>query len=123
MTVPILHQDKLLVASLPPDASDRDLRELLEVLAVRVGETGVDGVVVDVSALDVLDSFATRVLETVGQVVALRGASTVIAGIQPDVALAMVQLGVELAGVRTALDLGEGVRLLQREATDGHDGG
>lgn len=115
MPVPILRQDRLLIASLPPDATDRELSELLTELADQVGRVGARGVVVDVSALDVLDSFATRVLETVGQVTQLRGAATVIVGIQPDVAVAMVQLGVKLEGVLTALDLEDGMELLHQE--------
>ena len=123
MPVPILRQGRLLVASLPPDASDRDLQELTSSLAARVGESKADGVVIDVSALEVLDSFATRVLETVGQVTQLRGAATVVVGIQPHVAFAMVELGVTLDGVRTALDLGDGIDLLREEIADGHHGG
>ena len=124
MPVPILRQDKLLIASLPPAATDRELSELLTELAEQVGRIGARGVVVDVSALDVLDSFATHVLETVGQVTQLRGAATVIVGIQPDVAVAMVQLGVRLDGVLTALDLEDGMELLHQEVdTAGrHDG-
>ena len=122
MPVPILRQGRLLVASMPPEATDRDLHEFMASLAERVGESKADGVVIDVSALEVLDSFATRVLETVGQVAQLRGAATVVVGIQPHVAFAMVELGVTLEGVRTALDLGEGIDLLREEMADGHHG-
>ena len=113
-----MQQGRLLIASLPPTATDRDLRGLLDDLADRVGRVGARGVIVDVSALDVLDSFATRVLETVGQVSHLRGAAAVIVGIQPDVALSMVQLGVTLEAVHTALDLEDGIRLLRDQAGD-----
>lgn len=112
MPVPILRQGRLLIASLPPSATDRDLQDLLGDLADRVSEVGARGVIVDVSALDLLDSFATRVLETVAQVTRLRGAETVIVGIQPDVALAMVGLGAALGTIQTGLDLEDGIRAL-----------
>lgn len=115
MPVPILQQGRLLIASVPPTATDRDLRELQDDLAEQVGRVGARGVIIDVSVLDILDSFATRVLETVGQVSHLRGATTVIVGIQPDVALAMVQLGVTLDAVATALDLEGGLALLHEQ--------
>lgn len=112
MAVAILRQGRLLMASVPANATDQDLSELLDDLAWKVGEAAITGVVVDVSALEVLDSYATRMLETVGQVAQLRGAATVIVGIQPEVALTMVQLGVTFESVRTALDLEDGIRLL-----------
>jgi rsbT antagonist protein RsbS len=71
---------------------------------------------VDVTVLDVMDSFATRTVRDLAQMVRLRGAKTVIVGIQPEVAFAMVQLGLELGNVTTALDLEEGLALLQHEA-------
>ncbi len=71
--------------------------------------------IIDVTALDVLDSFATRTLRNIAAAARLRGAATVVVGIQPDVAIAIVQLGLTLEGVATALDLEEGLELL-REA-------
>ena len=68
--------------------------------------------VIDVTVLDVIDSFATRTLSTIAYTVKLRGADVVIVGIQPEVAFAMVQLGLTLDGVRTALDLDEGMAVL-----------
>lgn len=127
MAVPILRQGRLLVASLPASATDRDLRGLLDGVTDAVGDADSTGVVIDVSEIDVLDSFATRLLETIGQVVGLRGAATVIVGIQPGVALAMVQLGLTLETVGTALDLEDGIRHLHDQTggaqRDGHDGG
>jgi rsbT antagonist protein RsbS len=70
--------------------------------------------VIDVSALDVLDSFASRTLRGIAHAVRLRGAETVVVGIQPEVAFAMVQLGLRLDGVDTAIDLEEGLALLNR---------
>ena len=112
MRVPILRQGGCLIASVQDALSDADLRDLQHRLAEQVGENGVRGVVVDVTVLDVIDSFATRTLSTIASTVKLRGADAVIVGIQPEVAFAMVQLGLTLEGVRTALDLDEGLALL-----------
>jgi rsbT antagonist protein RsbS len=70
------------------------------------------GVIIDVTALDIMDSFASRTLREIAQMIRLRGAETVIVGIQPEVAFAMVQLGITLEGVVTALDLEEGLEYL-----------
>lgn len=114
MPVPILKQGDILVASIQAALSDKDLLELRDELATRVGRFRSRGVVVDLTALDVLDSFATRTLRGIAYVARLRGAETVVVGIQPEVAFAMVQLGLELEGVATALDLEEGLELLRR---------
>ena len=74
------------------------------------------GVIVDVTALDVMDSYASRTLRDIAHMTRLRGAETVIVGIQPEVAFAMVQLGLTLEGVATALDLEEGLEFLSRKA-------
>jgi len=111
--VPILKQGDFLIASIQAALSDKDLMDLRDELAERVGRFRTRGVVVDVTALDVLDSFATRTLRGLAYTTRLRGAHTVVVGIQPDVAFAMVQLGLNLDGVETALDLEEGLRLLR----------
>lgn len=112
MAVPILKQGDVLIASVQTAMSDQDLVQLQDDLAGKVGRFRAHGVVIDVSALDVLDSFATRTLRNLAEALRLRGATTVIAGIQPDVAFAMVQLGLTLDGIHTALDLDEGLDLL-----------
>src|ERR1044071_6400053 len=112
MAVPILKQGGVLIASLQTAVTDQDLVQLQEDLSERVGRFRSRGVVIDVSALDVMDSFATRTLRNLAQALKLRGATTVIAGIQPDVAFAMVELGLTLDGILTALDLEEGLDLL-----------
>jgi len=110
--VPILKQGAYLIASVQSALSDKDLLLLRDDLSAQVEKHRARGVVVDVTALDVIDSFATRMLRTVAEMVRLRGAATVIVGIQPEVALAMVQLGLYLGEVSTALDLEEGLALL-----------
>jgi len=114
MTVPILKQGNYLIATVQSALADRDLSQLRDDLAERVGRFRSRGVIVDVTALDVMDSFAVRTLRGMAQLVRLRGAKTVIVGLQPEVAFAMVRLGLELGDVATALDLEEGLSLLRR---------
>ena len=115
MEVPILKQGPYLIASVQTALSDRDMLELRDALVDRVGRYRSRGVVVDVTAMDVMDSFSTRVLRDITHMIRLRGAETVIVGIQPEVAFAMVQLGLMLEDVPTALDLEEGLSYLDRE--------
>src|SRR5215475_5537055 len=114
MHVPVLKQGDFLIASVQSVLSDADLLQLRDDLADRVGQFRSRGVIIDVTVLDVIDSFATRTLRAVAHMLKLRGAETVIVGIQPDVAFAMVQLGLTLEGVGTALDLEEGLSYLNR---------
>ncbi len=115
MQVPILKQGGVLIASVQSVLSDADLVQLRDNLAERVGTYRSRGVIIDVTVLDVIDSFATRMLRAVAHMLKLRGAETVIVGIQPDVAFAMVQLGLTLEGVGTALDLEEGLAYLEEK--------
>jgi len=123
MPVPILKQRDYLIASVQAALSDSDLTELRDNLSSQVGRYRSRGVIIDVTVLDVIDSFATRTLRSVAHMLKLRGAQTVIVGIQPDVAFAMVQLGLTLEGVGTELDLEEGLahlgRLTKRRVKDG----
>lgn len=113
MSVPILKQGDILIASIQAALSDKDLVQLRDELAARIGKLRSRGVVIDLTALDVLDSFATRTIRGIAYTAKLRGALTVVVGIQPEVAFAMVQLGLSLDGIETALDLEEGLALLQ----------
>jgi rsbT antagonist protein RsbS len=113
MPVPILKQGDTLIASIVSALSDQDLIEFRDDLAKRIGTVRARHVVIDVTALDVLDSFATRTLRAIVYTARLRGAETAIVGIQPEVAFAMVQLGLTLEGVLTALDLEEGLAMLE----------
>ena len=116
MHVPVLKQGGYLIASVQSVLSDADLVQLRDDLADRVGQFRSRGVIIDVTVLDVIDSFATRTLRAIAHMLKLRGAETVIVGIQPDVAFAMVQLGLTLEGVGTALDLEEGLAYLDHLA-------
>ena len=112
MHVPVLKQGDCLIASVQAALSDADLLQFRDDLGQRVGQFRSRGVIIDVTVLDVIDSFATRTLRAIALMLKLRGAETVIVGIQPDVAFAMVQLGLTLEGVGTALDLEEGLAYL-----------
>jgi rsbT antagonist protein RsbS len=112
MPIPILKQRDVLIVSIQSAPTDPDLLQLKDDLADRVGRYRSRGVVIDVSTLDVMDSFAARTLRMISRTTKLRGAETVIVGIQPEVAFSMTQLGLTLQDVSTALDLEEGLELL-----------
>ena len=112
--VPILKLGDVLIVTVQAALTDAQLIDLRTELADRVGRLRSKGVVVDVSLLDVLDSFASRTLVDIAKVARLRGAHAIIVGIQPDVAFAMVQLGLTLEGVDTAVDLDEAMEILGR---------
>lgn len=123
MSVPILKQGECLIASIQSTLTDADWRDLQQQLLERIGRFRSRGIIVDVTALDVLDSFATRILRSLVESTRLRGAQTVLVGIQPEVALAMVRLGLtgRFQDVATALDMEEGLALLA--APRGNEGG
>ena len=123
MAVPILKQGDYLIASIQTALSDRDMLELRDDLLERAGTLRSKGIIVDVTALDVMDSFASRSLRAIAHMANLRGARTVMVGIQPEVAFAMVQLGLNLEGVHTALDLEEGLSFLDRLTKESSDAG
>lgn len=118
MHVPVLKQHDYLIASIQSVLSDQDLIQLRDDLGARVGQYRSRGVIIDVTVLDVIDSFATRTLRAIAHMLRLRGAETVIVGIQPDVAFAMVQLGLTLKGVATVLDLEEGLAFLNHRTQE-----
>jgi rsbT antagonist protein RsbS len=113
--VAILPQGKYLIASVQGDLSDSEVLELRDDLSDRIGRNRVRGIVVDVTALDVIDSFVARALRALAVTAKLRGAETVIVGIQPEVAIAMVHFKLNLAPLRTALDLDEALAQLGGE--------
>lgn len=125
MSVAILKQGDYLIASIQSDLTDAQVLALRDVLSDRIGRTRARGIIVDVAALDVIDSFVARSLGSIAIMARLRGAETVIVGIQPDVAIAMVQFDLNLEPLRTALDLDEALTILGQRAQegDGEDGG
>jgi rsbT antagonist protein RsbS len=120
MSVAILRQGDVLIASIRSDLSDGQLLALRDELADRAGAERIRGIVLDVGALDVIDSFVARSLRSIVQSVRLRGTETVITGIRPDVAIAMVQFRLNLEPLRAVLDLDEAIALIDR-LTDGED--
>jgi rsbT antagonist protein RsbS len=123
MSVAILRQGDYVIASIQSDLSDSEVIELRHELAEMVGTHRSHGIVIDVAALDVIDSFVARALRSIVLTARLRGADTVIVGIQPDVAIAMVQFRLNLEPLRVALDLDAAIALLDRltqgDAVDG----
>jgi rsbT antagonist protein RsbS len=126
MDIPVLKQNNYLIASVQAALSDRDLLELRDKLVSLVAQHRSTGVILDVTGLDVMDSFSVRTMRDITHMIRLRGARSVIVGIQPEVAFSMVQLGLTLQGVPTALDLEEGLAYLdsasQSRATDSSTG-
>ena len=114
MPVPLLKQGNLLIATIQAALTDAELSQLQDELMRQVRAVRARGVIIDVTSLDVMDSFAARTIRSTAYMLKLRGADTVIVGLQPDVAFAMVQLGLHLEGVETALDLEEGLASLRR---------
>ena len=114
MPVPLLKQGDLLVATIQAALTDAELSQLQDELMRQVRAVRARGVIIDVTSLDVMDSFAARTVRSTAYMLKLRGADTVIVGLQPDVAFAMVQLGLQLEGVETALDLEEGLAFMRR---------
>jgi rsbT antagonist protein RsbS len=124
MSVAILRQGDYLIASVQSDLSDSEVVELRHELTELVGRYRLSGIVIDVAALDVIDSFVARALRSIVLTARLRGADTVIVGIQPDVAIAMVQFRLNLEPLRVALDLDAAKALLDRiSGGDAEDGG
>jgi rsbT antagonist protein RsbS len=114
MAVAVLHQRDYLIASIQSDLSDTEVLQLRDHLAERVGTLRARGLIIDVAALDVIDSFVARALRSIAVTARLRGAETVVVGIRPDVAIALVQFDLNLEPVRAALDVDEAVEMLDR---------
>jgi rsbT antagonist protein RsbS len=122
MSVAILRQGDYLLASVQSDLSDSEMTELRDRLAELAGRHRTRGIVIDVAALEVIDSFVARALLAIVLTARLRGAETVIVGISPDVAIAMVHFRLNLEPLRVALDLDEATALLDRLTEDARDG-
>ena len=116
--IPILRMGEYLLVSIQVDMQDRLALNLQEDLTRKISETGASGVLIDISALDMVDSFIGRVLGNIGLLAQVMDADTVIVGMRPAVAITLVELGISWQGVRTALDIEQGMRLL-RNSRDG----
>lgn len=113
--VSILRQGSYLIAAIHTALDDSEMVRFQRDLIQQIGDSRSSGVIIDVAALDVLDSFGSRTLRDIAEMARLRGAVTVIVGIQPDLAIAMVQLGLGMGSIHTALDLEEGLAYLAAE--------
>jgi len=122
MFVSILRQGDFLIASIHAALDDTELVRFQEDVIRRIGELRARGVIIDIAALDVLDSFGSSCLRDLAVMARLRGAVTVIVGIQPDVAFAIVKLGMTI-DIYTALDLEEGLDLLEAVTIGNRAGG
>jgi rsbT antagonist protein RsbS len=123
VSVAILKQGDYLIASIQSDLTDAQVLALRDDLSDRIGRTRARGIIVDVAALDVIDSFVARSLGSIAIMARLRGAETLIVGIQPDVAIAMAHFDLNLEPLRTATDLDEALALIGRfPEEDGGDG-
>lgn len=112
MAVPILKQGAYLIATIQSAMTDSEAIRLRDDLMRQIGVYRSRGIIVDITSLDVMDSFAARSLRTIAHMTLLRGANTVVVGMQPEVAFSMVQLGLGFEDVHTALDLEEGLAFL-----------
>lgn len=112
--IPVVRIGEVLIATVQEELHDSDALELQEELSQRLELTGARGVLLDLSIVETVDSFLGRLLHDVATTTGLLGAQTVIVGIRPAVAVTLVELGLELKGVHTALDAEKGIRLLKR---------
>ncbi|MEU3980976.1 STAS domain-containing protein [Streptomyces sp. NPDC026672] len=114
--VPILQIGDVLLVSIQVDLEDQMVLDLQEDLSARIVEAGARGVVIDISALEIVDSFVGRMLATTAAISRVLGAETVVVGMRPAVAMTLVELGLSLGGVLTAINLERGLALLRRRA-------
>lgn len=110
--VPILKIGGLLLVSIQIDLQDQSVLALQEDLAEKISATGAHGVIIDISAVEIVDSFIGRMFATIAGISRLFDADTVVVGMRPAVAITLVELGLTLGGVRTALDLERGMKIL-----------
>ena len=113
--IPILHMGDFLLVTIQVDMHDRLALQLQSDLTDKISETGATGVLIDISSLEVVDSFIGRVLGNISAMARVLDAKTVVVGMQPAVAITLVELGLSLEGVLTALNVAKGMRLLCRE--------
>jgi rsbT antagonist protein RsbS len=121
--IPILRMGEFLLVTIQVDMHDQLAMTLQEDLTSRIVSTGARGVLIDISALEIVDSFIGRMIGNISAMARVLDAETVIVGMQPAVAITLVELGLSLAGVRTALDVEKGMRLLRTLLNSDREGG
>ncbi|QKW25375.1 STAS domain-containing protein [Streptomyces seoulensis] len=112
--VPVLKIGDILLVSIQVDLEDQMVMDLQDDLSNRIVDTNAKGVIIDISALEIVDSFVGRMLATNASISRVLGAETIVVGMRPAVAMTLVELGLSLQGVRTALNLERGLKLLRR---------
>lgn len=110
--VPILQIGRTLLVSIQMDLEDQSVMQLKEDLASQIVDAGANGVIIDITAVEIVDSFTGRMLSSIGSMSRMFDAETVLVGMRPAVAITLVELGLSLEGVRTALNLEKGLHLL-----------
>ena len=110
--IPILKMGRLLLVTIQVDMHDRLAMQLQDELTARISETGARGVLIDISSLDIVDSFIGRMIANIASMARVLDAQTVVVGMQPAVAITLVELGLTLHGVKTALNVEKGMALL-----------
>jgi rsbT antagonist protein RsbS len=115
--IPILRLRNLLLVTIQVDMHDRLALQLQDELTARISETGASGVLIDISSLDIVDSFIGRMIANIAAMARVLDAATVVVGMQPAVAITLVELGLTLPGVRTALNVDRGMALLESSDT------
>ncbi|MFJ2744910.1 STAS domain-containing protein [Streptomyces sp. NPDC087440] len=112
--VPVLKIGQILLVSIQTDLEDQMVLDLQEDLSQRIVDTNAEGVVIDITALEIVDSFVGRMLATIAAISRVLGSETVVVGMRPAVAMTLVELGLSLPGVRTALTLERGMEQIKR---------
>jgi rsbT antagonist protein RsbS len=118
--IPILRMGEFLLVTIQVDMHDRLAMTLQDDLTNRISQTGAKGVLIDISSLEIVDSFIGRMLGNIASMSRVLDAQTVVVGMQPAVAITLVELGMSLEGVRTALNVDAGMELL-RKSLNGHE--
>jgi rsbT antagonist protein RsbS len=116
--IPILRMGEFLLVTIQVDMHDRLAMTLQDDLTTRIAEINAKGVLIDISSLDIVDSFIGRMLGNISSMAKVLDAETVVVGMQPAVAITLVELGMDLQGVHTALDVERGMTLLRRFNSD-----
>ncbi|WP_433887869.1 STAS domain-containing protein [Streptomyces sp. CA-111067] len=119
--IPVLQIGKVLLVSIQTDLDDEAVLALQDELASRVVDTGAHGVVIDITAVEFVDSFVGRMLATIASISRMLDARTVVVGMRPAVAITLVELGLSLGGVATALTLDKGLEVLKRAGAGSDD--